>query len=505
MTSTCNEQAQTCSYTTIGTTDADGDGHYDQACGGDDCNDFDPSVYTGHPELCDGKDNDCNGLVDDYAVTARGTESTRAWRWPRQAAATAGAPAASRSPRRSGPGCSPGTGKARPDRSSTPARRPSRGWSSPALPLFFQSSAETACTKLAGLGANTAATPAVSPRLQPRQQRRRVRAALHDGDQPRHGRRGRRLPAVDAGQPRPHGHRLAYGAWTNEADVDWILGMNTFLVSWSRLNASNITVGYFTKLKTDPSQATSPTADPTPVPDGGAASGGPATEAPPPCTCARPSTARCSRSPTGSGRYYSTATNGTFRRRSASGSLVAGPIPIPGEADRRPPTSNGFVVLSQTGSAVVMTQISSTGAVLNTVSALNMGAGSGLVVTDARGEPDTNGGVVFALRTSNGWNLRPPGARVSSGPASTQGHVRPDGDLDSHPARDSTWGDRPDLDAGSRRRWRACVLGARRGQRGARPDGGLSAVGAAPARSAPDYFSASTQPCRPVPQPVATH
>lgn len=51
--------------------DADGDGMAPETLGtcGMDCDDGDASVFTGAEELCDGKDNDCNGIVDDGAPT----------------------------------------------------------------------------------------------------------------------------------------------------------------------------------------------------------------------------------------------------------------------------------------------------------------------------------------------------------------------------------------------------------------------------------------------------
>ncbi len=57
--------------------DGDGDGYSPNQ---GDCSDSDPDVYPNAPELCDGKDNDCNGIADDtcdndhdgYAISAGG-------------------------------------------------------------------------------------------------------------------------------------------------------------------------------------------------------------------------------------------------------------------------------------------------------------------------------------------------------------------------------------------------------------------------------------------------
>jgi hypothetical protein len=46
-------------------TDFDGDGSYQ--C--DDCNDNDPAMYSGAPEVCDRKDNDCDDVVDENLGT----------------------------------------------------------------------------------------------------------------------------------------------------------------------------------------------------------------------------------------------------------------------------------------------------------------------------------------------------------------------------------------------------------------------------------------------------
>ncbi|RAL20728.1 hypothetical protein DL240_15535 [Lujinxingia litoralis] len=45
--------------------DSDNDGELSYACGGMDCDDNDHNTYPGAPEICDGKDNNCNTLIDE--------------------------------------------------------------------------------------------------------------------------------------------------------------------------------------------------------------------------------------------------------------------------------------------------------------------------------------------------------------------------------------------------------------------------------------------------------
>ncbi|HET9955071.1 MAG TPA: MopE-related protein [Polyangiaceae bacterium] len=77
----CDAQAG-CSHTPL-TEDSDGDGHRSPRAGyaasmpgacGDDCDDTSALAHPGRVEVCDGVDNDCNGVVDDgaeYVATSK--------------------------------------------------------------------------------------------------------------------------------------------------------------------------------------------------------------------------------------------------------------------------------------------------------------------------------------------------------------------------------------------------------------------------------------------------
>lgn len=63
----CDPATSVCTYQTL---DKDHDGHPPAICGGDDCDDSDPKVYSGAPEICDGKANACAGVADQGATCA---------------------------------------------------------------------------------------------------------------------------------------------------------------------------------------------------------------------------------------------------------------------------------------------------------------------------------------------------------------------------------------------------------------------------------------------------
>ena len=82
----CDPLTGQCSYS-IATFDLDGDGFRGPILGkkagepdscGDDCDDTNASAYPGGTEVCDGVDNDCNGVVDDNATfVPEGVEPVR--------------------------------------------------------------------------------------------------------------------------------------------------------------------------------------------------------------------------------------------------------------------------------------------------------------------------------------------------------------------------------------------------------------------------------------------
>ncbi len=60
----CDEQGESCVGCDV-LADGDGDGHHASACGGDDCDDGDPGRYPGNAEVCDraARDEDCDATT----------------------------------------------------------------------------------------------------------------------------------------------------------------------------------------------------------------------------------------------------------------------------------------------------------------------------------------------------------------------------------------------------------------------------------------------------------
>ncbi|MBK7578864.1 MAG: putative metal-binding motif-containing protein [Myxococcales bacterium] len=77
-TDVCNAGTGQCQHTAnVTPVDQDKDGHFSIACGSgaDDCDDKNPSVYAGAPELCDQIDNNCNAYVDEGLWKAQPTST----------------------------------------------------------------------------------------------------------------------------------------------------------------------------------------------------------------------------------------------------------------------------------------------------------------------------------------------------------------------------------------------------------------------------------------------
>lgn len=65
-----------CMYLPLSGADFDNDGFVASQVGGDDCNDGDPAINPGAPEVADGVDNDCDGTVDEGTITTTALNET---------------------------------------------------------------------------------------------------------------------------------------------------------------------------------------------------------------------------------------------------------------------------------------------------------------------------------------------------------------------------------------------------------------------------------------------
>jgi len=72
----CDAASSACLFDVL---DKDKDGHPPVICGGDDCNDADPLIHPGTTDVCNGKDDNCNGVVDEDPIDCIGDGAKTMW------------------------------------------------------------------------------------------------------------------------------------------------------------------------------------------------------------------------------------------------------------------------------------------------------------------------------------------------------------------------------------------------------------------------------------------
>lgn len=69
----CDAASSVCTFDVL---DKDHDGYPPPVCGGGDCNDDDPAIRPGAKEVCNGKDDDCDGVVDNEPIADKQCQSS---------------------------------------------------------------------------------------------------------------------------------------------------------------------------------------------------------------------------------------------------------------------------------------------------------------------------------------------------------------------------------------------------------------------------------------------
>jgi hypothetical protein len=371
--------------------DADGDGHYDQACGGDDCNDNDPTIYLGHPELCDGKDNDCNGLIDDYAVVARGAEFTSVTSSAEHTLVTSAF----------GSGIMTGKIQLSGTRLDVQAMT-TAGVVGPDTVISGSYSSYNAYSRVGSFAGRPGSSPSAlltfSVDVGANQQCARYATVVTP-------------TTLDGGAAYVMSAPITLvpsgiyetSTWDGSDDEEAHWTGSTFLLAWTYYGSYSAT-GFFTTINPDGTQATSNIQIPTPA-DAGTAGvlGNPVNGGP--LRLRMAANGPLYAAIYGQWTTVQSAAVSTAYLMSASGSVVAGPISMPAAPLSVVPYGSGFVFLTQDTTALTMTQVSSTGAILAQLRQTALaGNTSATYVTDARGATDANG-VAFVIKLGSGMRM----------------------------------------------------------------------------------------------------